>query len=187
MTSLIERWNTRRANRYLRRRQATQNAFPGLRRHSARRKLCLVHYGLTLAMLIVAIIMASTVHNSELAAPDTPNSYIIVGLWIFMTISIMFTYGLLNVVTNYLGQTPVNILDEYEASQVEAFRSFTYRIADGVILIFVIGLTLVGSKIVLDSPNWGELLPYRLGLIGIPIYILIFSLPTVLCAWTMKD
>ena len=179
LRTYLERSDSRRGARYLRRRELLSAKFPRLRNQRARRGL-IVAILLTLSFMILAGIALALTLVGSLPAPWSL-------AWLFGSGVLVVLWTLLSISVDAIDSAPLSVLDEYQRAQIESLRSFVYRCFLFLGLILLVVLLFLGSYIQAQQPSWSYQVPYFTGVVMFFPFMLLTMLPTMVIAWNQPD
>lgn len=107
--------------------------------------------------------------------------------WIIFTVLAAVPWTMLNTTVDLIAQAPLSALDEYEAAQIESWKSLTYQLYNMLTMIVFAALIFLGTYLLVNEPSWSYMVPYAAGLLGIIVYLALSTLPTTAYAWNLED
>jgi ribose/xylose/arabinose/galactoside ABC-type transport system permease subunit len=165
--------------RYAKRLEQVSGKLPGWRNQKSRRTLVVAFYVMLALMFLSGIALIGSLNGS---LPQ----WLSLG-WMIVTVLAAVPWTMLNTTVNLISQAPLSALDEYEAAQIESWKSLTYQLYNVLTMIVFVVLIFLGTYIFVSEPSWGHLVPYTVGLFGIILYLALSTLPTTAYAWNLQD
>ncbi|TWS20371.1 hypothetical protein FK529_03165 [Tsukamurella asaccharolytica] len=170
-TSLITRYQERRARKFRENEERWSTLLPSLRTRSRRRLLVAVLLINYLFMFVVAVLCHFDVPNAPLLW--LPAYLVSVPIWVMVQI-----------VSGRQGDAPATALDEWEVEQRNEARSMGFTVMGNLVLLAV-AYTVVTSVVAQPdgNPSWH----YAAGLFTLVAVLIGMTTPAMILAWTRPD
>ncbi|MEZ0341996.1 hypothetical protein ACAG25_18670 [Mycobacterium sp. pV006] len=169
-TSIVDRYQQRRAERFLKYEQAYANWLPTWRTQR-RRRMLVVGLALTFAVMAgVSIVCAFGLRELAL-------------IWVPATVVFFVLWLMLQIVSGRQGDAPLVTLDEFELAQRNNARSIGLTVTQNLMLLPIFYL-IIGS--VLTDFGDGNI-AYAGGLMTITVLLIGGCLPAMILGWTRPD
>ncbi|NLE81560.1 MAG: hypothetical protein GX610_18655 [Rhodococcus sp.] len=168
-TSVLERYQEYRAERFLHRENQYRNWLPNWRTQRRRRILVVALAASFTFMLAVGVVS----HFSMTVGPM---------LWLPAIFICLPIWTILQIVSGRRGDAPRDVLDEWELQQRDSARSIGLTITQTITLVPIFYLLLAGS-FGAEAPNY----PYAGGLLVLTTILIGGCTPAMILAWTTPD
>jgi hypothetical protein len=168
--TLIDRYQTYRARRFLKHEQTYAHSLPSWR-SQRRRRILVIALALTFTvMAVVSVLCAFGFRTAALAW--LPATAIFFPLWLT-----------LQIVSGRQGDAPLATLDEYELAQRNNARSIGLTVTQNLMLLPIAYLIIGSVNTGFDDGN----IAYAGGLMAITVLLIGGCLPAMILGWTRRD
>ena len=169
-STLIDRYQTYRAQRFLKNECKYANSLPGWRTQR-RRRMLVVGLALTFAfMFVVSVLCAFGVGRAPL-------------LWLAACALFFPMWVMLQIVSGRQGDAPLGTLDEYELAQRNSARSIGLTITQYLMLVPI--FYLIFGAVLTDGADTD--MAYAGGLMAIAVLLIGGCSPAMILGWTRPD
>jgi hypothetical protein len=169
-STLIDRYQTYRAQQFLKNERKYANSLPGWR-SQRRRRMLVVGLALTFAfMFVVSVLCAFGIGRAPLLW--LPACFLFFPMWV-----------MLQIVSGRQGDAPLATLDEYELAQRNSARSIGLTLTQYLMLIPI--FYLIFGSVYTDGTDTD--MAYAGGLMAIAVLLIGGCSPAMILGWTRPD